>query len=127
MNYHASMKIAIDIREAGKGKAGKGWYNFNLVHELLALDHENTYLLYSNSEEDPFKKGANSTFKFISASDWKWHLEVLKDLKKEKPDLFFAPTSYIIPALAPKSLKTVITVHDLVAFIHFLGHPAQRQ
>ncbi|MBT5016294.1 glycosyltransferase family 4 protein, partial [Candidatus Peregrinibacteria bacterium] len=51
-----------------------------------------------------------------------WHLRTLRHLKKTKPDLFWAPTSFIIPALAPKSLTTFITVHDIVAFLFPQGH-----
>lgn len=111
------MKIAIDIREAGHEKTGKGWYTCNLVREILKLDHKNYYLLYTDNDKKPFEIGTNATFKTIKTSSWKWHFKVLKDLQQEKVDLFFAPTSYIIPAFAPKNLKTVITVHDLVAFL----------
>lgn len=111
------MKIAIDIREAAHEKTGKGWYTYNLVKELLALDKENHYVLYTASEKTPFESHKNVTIKYIKASSWLWHFKVIKDLPTEKIDLFFAPTSYIIPAFAPKSLKTIITVHDLVAFL----------
>ncbi len=110
------MKIAIDIREAAKGRAGKGWYTYNLVSELLKLDKENQYILYTDQEENGLSPHKNAEVRLITEPSWKWHLAVIKDLKKEKPDLFFAPTSYIIPALVPKSIKTVITVHDLVAY-----------
>lgn len=111
------MKIAIDIREAGHEKTGKGWYTYNLVREILKLDQKNDYLLYTDSEKSPFENDKNVTLKTIKSSPWKWHFKVIKDLQNQKVDLFFAPTSYIIPAFAPKSLKTIITVHDLVAFL----------
>lgn len=128
------MKIAIDIRSAYKQKTGKGWYTFNIVKELLEIAPENQYLLYTNEKKNPFGKHKNCELKTIEDTNHKWHFKVLKDLKKENPDIFFAPSSYIIPALAPKpktskhtekknspkgpSFKTIITVHDLVAFLH---------
>jgi glycosyltransferase involved in cell wall biosynthesis len=119
------MKIAIDIREAGQGKTGKGWYTYNMVKEILRLDHSNQYLLYTNSNKHPFEDGKNVQIKVVSAPLWKWHLKTLKDLLANNVDLFFAPTSYIIPALAPKKLKVIITVHDLVAFMFPAGHTAK--
>ncbi|HRY91189.1 MAG TPA: glycosyltransferase family 1 protein [Candidatus Gracilibacteria bacterium] len=119
------MKIAIDIREAGKGKAGKGWYTFNLVEEIIAQGKEDEFILYTQGDEKSatfFEKHKNCQIKVVSSTGLKWHLEVLKDLKKLNPDLFFAPTSYIIPALAPKRLKTVITIHDLVAYLFPKSH-----
>ncbi len=111
------MKIAIDIREAGKEKTGKGWYTFNLVTELLKLDKDNEYLLYTDSQDLYQTKNKNALVIRIDEKSWKWHFAVLKDIKKRTPDIFFAPTSYIIPAFSPKWLKTVITVHDLVSFM----------
>ncbi len=119
------MKIAIDIREAGAEKTGKGWYTYNLVLELLKLDSKNEYTLYSDSEKNPFKEFKNAREKHIRGKGFKWHLNVLKDLKADKPDLFFAPTSYIIPSMAPKWLKVIITVHDLVAFLFPRHHNAK--
>lgn len=119
------MKIAIDIREAGHGKTGKGWYTHNLVQELLKLDHKNHYLLYTDSRKHPFSGYKNVTVKVIEAKGFKWHMKTLKDLQSEKADLFFAPTSYIIPAMAPKSLRVIITVHDLVAFLFPSTHKAK--
>lgn len=111
------MKIAIDIRDASKEKTGKGWYTFNIVRELLEQDTGNEYILYSNTTKNPFKNAKNAQLKCIKESSPKWHFKVLKDLRQNPVDLFFAPTSYIIPAFAPKSLRVIITVHDLVAFL----------
>lgn len=111
------MKIAVDIREASKEKTGKGWYTLNLIQEILKLDSGNQYFLYTNVKNQLFDNFKNATVKVIKTSSFRWHFHVLKDIKAENADLFFAPTSYIIPAFAPKTLKTVITVHDLVAFL----------
>lgn len=122
------MRIAIDIREAGSQKTGKGWYTCNLVSELLKLDQINEYFLYSSDEKNPFESQGefkNAHFKHVPGKGARWHLNVLKDLKALKPDLFFAPTSYIIASLAPKWLRTIITVHDLVAFLFPAGHNAK--
>ncbi len=119
------MKIAVDIREAGQGKTGKGWYTFNLVKELLKLDHENEDLLYTDSDNHSFENRKNVEIKVIKAKSWHWHVKTLKDLLANKADLFFAPTSYIIPALAPKKLKVIVTVHDLVALMFPAGHSAR--
>lgn len=116
------MKIAIDIRDAGKEKTGKGWYTYNLVHELLKLDKNNQYILYTNSKKNPFPEAENAQLRCIGETSARWHFQVLKDLRANPVDLFFAPTSYIIPAFAPKSLKVIITVHDLVAFLFPATH-----
>lgn len=118
-------KIAIDIREAGAEKTGKGWYTYNLVLELLKLDKKNEYLLYTDSEKNPYREFKNAKLCVIGGKGHRWHFNVLKDLKAVKPDLFFAPTSYIIPSLAPKWLKVIITVHDLVAFLFPASHNAK--
>lgn len=119
------MKIAIDIREAGHEKTGKGWYTYNLVKEIIKIDRNNDYLLYTNTKKSPFKEGGNIKIKTIENKAAKWHFLVLKDLKEEKADLFFGPTSYIIPAFAPKNLRIIITVHDLVAFLFPSSHYAK--
>ncbi len=112
------MLIAIDIREAGHEKTGKGWYTFNIVKGLMELDSENTYRLYTDSPQNPFDNlPKNFEIRCLSAPSWKWHFKVLKDIKEHPVTLFFAPTSYIIPSLAPSTIKTIITVHDLVAFM----------
>lgn len=111
------MKIAIDIRTAGGEKAGKGWYTFHLVQHLLKLDTKNEYLLYCSSGVPGFEDFPNVTIKVIPGNGFLWHLNTARDIKKENVDLFFAPSSYIIPTLLPAHIQTILTVHDLVAFL----------
>jgi glycosyltransferase involved in cell wall biosynthesis len=113
------MKIAIDIRDAVKEKTGKGYYALNLVRELLKLDKQNTYFLFTDRHTQLFREHENVVMKtIIPLFGPLWHNSVLKKLYKEKIDIYFAPTSYIIPALHnPKKLKVIMTVHDLVSFL----------
>jgi glycosyltransferase involved in cell wall biosynthesis len=111
------MRIAIDIRTAGGMKAGKGWYTFNIVRELLKIDKHSKYTLYANGGIAGFEEFKNAEVKIINGKGLLWHLKTYLDIRKQKPDIFFAPSSFIIPAILPKSQKTIITVHDLVAFL----------
>ncbi len=120
------MKIAIDIRDADGQRTGKGFFSFGLVSNILAQDRENQYVLYSDKIHNPFAEimEGRENIEFISLpqTGLKWHLAALKSLKSIRPDMYFAPTSFIIPAFAPKWLKTVIVVHDLVAFLFPRNH-----
>jgi len=111
------MKIAVDIRSACGDKAGKGWYTFNLLQSLVKLDNHNSYIFYNKSPIVGFQSFSNVQQKSINSKGLFWHRKVAKDILKEKVDLFFAPSSYIIPTLIPKSVKCIITIHDLVAFL----------
>ncbi len=116
------MRIAIDVRDADGEKTGKGFYSFGLISNLLKLDQENEYLLLTDKKKSPFPAQENARLVEIPKKGLGWHLNVIKKLKELKPDIYFAPTSFIVPALAPRSLRTVITVHDLVAFLFPKNH-----
>lgn len=116
------MKIAIDIRAAGGEKAGKGWYTFNIVQSLLQIDSQNSYILYSKEKTPGFDHFKNANVRIFKTPGSLWHLRVAHDITKEKADIFFAPSSYIIPSILPKSIKTILTVHDLVAFLYPNSH-----
>jgi len=117
------MKIAVDFREACRdNKTGKGWHAYNLMQNVLEQDADNEYIFYVDDNAAVGKISApNVNWRVINKKSIFWHLAVLRELKsapaKTQPDIFFAPTSFIIPALAPKTLKTVIIVHDLIAFL----------
>jgi glycosyltransferase involved in cell wall biosynthesis len=111
------MKIAIDIREAGGEKAGKGFYTFNLVRALLKIDRRNQYILYTKNLVPGFEEFENAEQRAIKGAGIFWHHNVKKDLQRIPPDIYFAPTSYIIPALLSKDIPSIITIHDLVAFL----------
>jgi len=111
------MKIAVDLRTAGGERAGKGHFTFNIVRSLLMEDKKNEYILYSKNGIAGFSQFTNAKVKIIKGYGIIWHLKVLKDIKKEKVGIFFAPSSFIIPSLLPKTIKSIVAVHDLVAFL----------
>lgn len=112
------MKIGIDVRTATDPRSGKGIYTYNLVKNLLKIDRKNEYLLYTNEISGDLAHFPNAHIKIIQRSSWRWHFAVVKDFMRERGDVFFAPTSYIIPTFLPRKIKSIITVHDLVAFLH---------
>jgi glycosyltransferase involved in cell wall biosynthesis len=118
------MKIGIDIRTAGGEKAGKGRFTFNIVRSLLKQDKKSRYFLYADSGIAGFEEFENAQLVVIDAKGLSWHRAVIKDLKYQEIDTFFAPTSFIIPALLPKKSQTrvILTVHDLIAFLYPTSH-----
>lgn len=110
------MKIGIDIRTVSGEKTGKGWFTKNLVEHLLEIDHSNEYLLYTHDPEmKSYEKDGRISVRIFSKGGF-FHLSAAKDFLKSGGDIFFAPTSFIIPALLPKG-KSIIVVHDLIAFL----------
>jgi len=117
------MKIGIDVREVVKEKAGKGYFTANLVFNILQLDQKNEYILYTNQELKNFDQFTNATLKIIDKKGLSWHKKVLKNAYEENLDIFFAPTSYVIPAKHnPKKIKVITVVHDLVALLFPAKH-----
>jgi glycosyltransferase involved in cell wall biosynthesis len=116
------MKIAIDIREASGEKAGKGWYTFHIARNLLKIDQKNEYILYTKEKVPGFEEFDNVKIRQFNLPHLLWHKKVASDTKKEAVDIYFSPSSYITPALLPKTVKSVITVHDLVAFLFPTAH-----
>ena len=138
-SYNIHMKIGVDIRTACGKKTGKGWYTFHVIKNLLALDKENEYILYTNNISGDAARmishGSKATIKVIHKHPLLWHFAVIMDFVKSGAQggaagsdtgktgaLFFAPSSFIIPAFLPKKIRSVITVHDLIAFLFPGGH-----
>jgi len=110
------MIIAIDARALVSQKpAGKEKFTINILEELFKLDRQNQYILYLTRDCQRSLPG-NFLKKVIKAPNIFWHLFVLIDLIFKKPDLFFAPLSYIVPSLNIFS-KNIIIVYDLCVFL----------
>lgn len=129
------MRIGIDCRtilnpESGEG-AGVGHYTYHLVNNLLALDHENEYVLFFDSrmkDIKPFQR-PNSTARYFPFSQYRRflpfaysHLLISAALTRERLDLFHAPAN-IIPLGYTK--PSVVTVHDLAIYQNPAWFPSQ--
>lgn len=113
------MNIGVDTRELFGQKAGKGWYVFHVLKNILDLDSKNNYILYSDREID-FPQYRNAKIVIINKPGLIWHYVIAKRLKKDSVDLYWAPTSPIVPALT--SIPTIMTIHDLTNLLFPAAH-----
>ena len=116
------MKIGIDIRSAGGEKTGKGFYTFHMTRELLKKDSHNEYFLYADSGIAGFEEFKNAKLIIITKKGMFWHRAVAKDVMANNLDIFFAPSSFIVPAMLAKhaianKIKIIVTVHDIAALL----------
>lgn len=143
------MRIAIDANELCKPLTnGVKVYTYNVLKQLLAIDHENEYLLYSQDKftdanfEESISKKHNFVHKVVPWNKPFWtYLKLPYQLRKDMPDVLFMPIQ-TVPfldksisgldsglmgkilgpsfsfAFRPQKMKIVTTVHDL-AFLKF--------
>ncbi len=113
----AIKSIGIDIRETFGKTAGKGRYTEEITKALIRLSPETEFLLFTDKPNEKFPNA-----KIIPGKGLSWHLNLKKYLKANPVDFYFATTSFIYPAIAPKSQRVGIVVHDLVAFLYPANH-----
>jgi len=103
------MRIYVNARQAlSDQKTGKAVYSQNLIANLKAKKDLKLTLL---------DQGFSSKLGL-------WHILTALKVRRDKPDIYFDPESFITPffvSLLTKS-KVVVTVHDLVAFKFSKGH-----
>ncbi|MDP4008764.1 MAG: glycosyltransferase family 1 protein [Candidatus Peregrinibacteria bacterium] len=122
------MKIGIDLRMYSSQFTGIGRYCYELIENLIKIDHENDYVFFLNEPEySEFKEskrqllenGRNRTegkqaFKAVKVDaphySLKEQLSFAKALKKEKLDLMHF-THFNAPILYRK--PCIVTIHDL--------------
>lgn len=116
------MNIGIDVRGIHGKRTGKEVYAREITRALLIEDQKNTYIFFSNkrinlSSDFGFdSEPRNVQCKIIRMPSFLWHIAVfLHVLIRSRPDIYVAPTSYIVPALLKK--RCVIVVHDIYAFL----------
>lgn len=115
------MRIAVDGRcLMDRTYSGVSWYAYNMVRALLAIDHENEYVIFGNSSRGaklPDFQAPNVSYK-----PFKYPNKLLNsamalfgrpklDVMVGGADIFWAPNLNFI-SLSAKS-KLVLTVHDL--------------
>lgn len=102
------MQIAVDAREVeSHNPTGKGVWARGVIEELEK--HGIDLIRITNEWAVGGGKWPVCTF-------LRWHFKTARWLKKDKPDLYLSPTSFIVPWLLGKKVPYAIVVHDLIAF-----------
>ena len=114
------MRIGVDARSLSEPIAGIGRYTLSLL-ELMVLDKSHEWVLYSHR---PILHGQwgmqNVTVRALSFPKWvrglyvPWSQFILPLwVKQDSIDLFWSP-AHRLPRHLPKSIASVVTIHDLV-------------
>lgn len=123
------MKIGIDIRAAIEEPAGIGKVVRNLVQQLLTIDAENEYILYSNTSFDPGtrKSGVRvivTDFSKVPGGRLLWHLVVaIRARFIDRADTFISVSSLQVAALTKDFV--VLIVPDITNVLFPQWHKAK--
>lgn len=112
------MRIAVDASPAAKRpRTGTEFYTLHLVLSLAEVDESNEYTLLLNDEvpEEFATLPPNFGPRPIPQSRLWAQTRLARELRRDRPDVFFAPAN-VIPFLHPP--RCVTTIHD-VAFHYF--------
>jgi glycosyltransferase involved in cell wall biosynthesis len=120
------MRIGIDASRINlKQKTGTEWYSYYIIKNLLNIDQQNQYFLFSR------KKLPKEFLKYSNVQNivLKWPLKkfwtltkLSLELKKYSLDLFFSPAHN----LPTTKVKKIVTWHDL-GYEYFPNHYSQTQ
>lgn len=117
------LTIGMDIRSFHSAKTGKEWYTVSLLESLVKHDRDNRYLLYTKYPLEIPGLPENFEIRALHVPVAWWHLAVIRDLLKQRADVWLATASYIIPSLLFMNRpRCVMVVHDLVAFLKSNRH-----
>jgi glycosyltransferase involved in cell wall biosynthesis len=118
------MKVAIDVRTVLPNRSGVGNYVLHLTQNLKQVDPESIYYFLAFKKNLPllgtFEGLKNPLLTIFSheshpLGDFWEHFILPLRLVKKKIDLFHGPAS-LIP-FRKDHFRTVVTIHDLVAFL----------
>ena len=118
------MNIGIDIRALmDENRTGVGEYIYELLNALFAIDQENQYFLFYNSNKDVSRNIPEWDKKNVHYIKFNWpnklfnlsllffHWPKIDKLMGQKLDYFFSPNINFF-ALSRK-VKHILTIHDL--------------
>ncbi|MBF0170344.1 MAG: glycosyltransferase family 4 protein [Nitrospinae bacterium] len=120
----APVKIAIDVRTINKPRSGVGYYVTNLVEQLQVIDRTNAYCLLSNDPGFDAALAGSPNFNHCHTrvsnenhlvGDLWENTYLPHSLMNRGIDVFHGP-AFMIP-LYKGELKTVATIHDIVAYV----------
>lgn len=113
------MKIGFDGKRVYKNQTGLGNYCRTLFNNLVEYFPENEFLLFAHKEDaknSVFNRFQYTTKTFFEAKENAklWRTKgITKDLIANKIDIYHG-LSQEIPLGLPKSIKSVVTIHDLI-------------
>ncbi len=121
------MRIAIDCHTLEiENWAGKEQHLYNVVSELMKIDAEDEYVLYFRKPVDCFSQlPPRWRIRNFNLPTPLWQFVVLADALLKKIDLFFAPCTYLLPALN-FFLPSVIIIFDLTTFLPVIKETHKR-
>src|SRR4030042_1425833 len=107
------MKIGLDARSLHR--EGVGRYIRELIKNLSKVDEENQYTIFLDPEKSQGLEIADNFKLVITESQTKFHKigHVLRDIQREKLDIFHALDHWYIPVKL--SCPIISTFHDLMA------------
>jgi glycosyltransferase involved in cell wall biosynthesis len=114
------VRIGVDVRSLSEPVTGIGRYTLSLLEEML-LDKSHEWVLYSHRPILHGKWGMqNVTIRTLSFPKWvrglyvPWSQFILPLwVKQDDIDIFWSP-AHSLPRYLPKSIASVVTIHDLV-------------
>ncbi|MFA5985810.1 MAG: glycosyltransferase family 1 protein [Parcubacteria group bacterium] len=122
------MKIAIDIRNIGKGRTGDEVVFFELVRHLAQIDAQNEYhLLIDMRADDALRRietqldiTGKENFQLVpcgTGNKFVWNaITASRYCRRKKIDIYH--TQYIIPFFMPSWTKIVTHIHDVSFCAH---------
>jgi glycosyltransferase involved in cell wall biosynthesis len=117
------MRIGIEVRALSRLNSGIGNLTYNVVKNLLEIDQENQYFLYTCRDFDQsFLKGFPNVKikKFAFPNGTLWIQAILPfQIAKDRIDVFHSHES-MLPLL--NWIPSVATVNDLISFLYPKGH-----
>lgn len=120
------MNIGYDGKRATNNLTGLGNYSRSLIKQLALQFSSNQYFIYSPKIKEKLLKESlfslkNVFIKLPQSSKFLWRsLGIKKQLINDKIDLFHGLSNEIPVGLNNTSIKTVVTIHDLI----FLRKPS---
>ncbi len=115
------MRIGFDAKRYFFNKTGLGNYSRDLIRMLEYYHPEHTYIKYTNklpqsqsgSDNCGETKTPVSKLDILLPSLWR-QKGIVKDLRKDKIDIFHGLSGEIPIGLQQTSIKSVVTIHDLI-------------
>ncbi len=115
------MRIAVHAKVLSEGMpSGIGYYTYNLLNAISAIDNKNEYILYSNIPILHKIKAENFKEEIIKFPKFWTYLRWPLELRNGRYDLVFIPHEKLPPFV---NIRKVMTVYDLHSLKRYFTSP----